>query len=99
VLVHGGDIRVPLGLTFEPEPALAAVALDFLTGPWPIGMVPLGRLRGISLRDNASSRVWRKGAEIRGPLGALMMAAVGRSSFLDQLDGPGLLKLRQRLTA
>jgi uncharacterized protein (TIGR03083 family) len=99
VLVHGGDIRVPLGLAFEPNPALAAVALDFLTGPWPIGMMPRGRLRGISLHDTASDRVWRKGAEIRGPAGVLMMAAVGRTAFLDQLGGPGLPVLRQRLSA
>jgi uncharacterized protein (TIGR03083 family) len=99
VLVHGGDIRVPLGLPFEPDPELAAVALDFLTGPWPIGMVPLSRLRGISLRDSATGRVWRKGAEIRGSVGALMMAAVGRSVFLDGLYGPGLPTLRQRLSA
>jgi uncharacterized protein (TIGR03083 family) len=52
VLVHGGDIRVPLGMPFEPDPELAAVALDFLTGPWPIGVVPLSRPRGISLRTS-----------------------------------------------
>jgi hypothetical protein len=54
VLVHGGDIRIPLGL---------------------------GR-----------------GAEVLGPARALMLAACGRDALLDQLDGPGLAQLRDRLT-
>jgi hypothetical protein len=62
--------EVPLGMPFEPDPELAAVALDFLTGPWPIGVVPMDRLHGVSLRDTATGRVWRKGAEIRGSVGA-----------------------------
>ena len=49
ILVHSGDIRIPLGLPFQPDPELAALAMNFLTGPWPFGFVPLGRLRGISL--------------------------------------------------
>ncbi len=62
--------EVPLGMPFEPDPELAAVALDFLTGPWPIGVVPMDRLHGVSLRDTATGRVSRKGAEIRGSVGA-----------------------------
>src|SRR5215217_5574789 len=56
VLVHGGDMRIPLGLPLDPDPQLAALALDFLTGPWPFGFVPLGRLRGIALRGNDIGR-------------------------------------------
>ena len=47
ILVHSGDISIPLNLPFDPDPELAALALDFLTGPWPFGFVPLGRLRGL----------------------------------------------------
>jgi uncharacterized protein (TIGR03083 family) len=97
VLVHGGDIRIPLGLPFAPEPQLAALAMDFLTGPWPFGFVPLGRTRGISLRANDIFRVWGRGAEIRGPVAALMMAVSGRTALLHLLDGPGLAPLRRRL--
>ena len=97
ILVHGGDIKIPLGLPFEPDPQLTAVALDFLTGQWPIGMVPLGRLRGLSLRASDTGQTWRKGKEIRGPMAALMTAAAGRTALLDTLDGPGLPLLRQRL--
>jgi uncharacterized protein (TIGR03083 family) len=35
VLVHGGDIRIPLGLPFDPDVELVSAALDFLTGRVP----------------------------------------------------------------
>ena len=97
VLVHSGDIRIPLGLPFAPDPQLAALAMDFLTGPWPFGFVPLVRLRGISLHADDICRVWRSGAEICGPVAALMMAVSGRTALLHLLDGPGLAPLRQRV--
>jgi len=97
ILIHGGDIRIPLSLPFEPDPQQVAIALDFLTGPWPFGFVPLGRLWGISLHGTDTDRSWGEGAEIRGPAAALMMAASGRTAPLDNLDGPGLRLLRQRL--
>ena len=99
ILVHGGDIRIPLNLPFEPDPALAAWALDFLTGPWPFAFVPLGRLRGISLYASDVDRTWGKGVEIHGPASALMMAVSGRTALLHLLDGPGLPLLRRRLLA
>jgi uncharacterized protein (TIGR03083 family) len=98
ILMHGGDIRIPLGLPFSPNLARAALALDFLTGPWRLGFVPLGRLRGICLRCTDIDRAWGKGAEIHGPVAALMMAAGGRTALLHMLDGPGLPLLRERLS-
>ena len=97
VMVHGGDIRIPLGLPFDPDPQRAALAMDFLTGPWPFGFVPLGRLRGISLRASDIGRSWGSGAEIHGPVAALMMAVAGRTALLHMLDGPGLPRLSRRL--
>ncbi|WP_019926590.1 maleylpyruvate isomerase family mycothiol-dependent enzyme [Nocardia sp. BMG111209] len=97
VLVHYGDIAIPLGLPFEPDPHSAASALDFLTGPWPFGFVPLGLLRGIRLRGLDIGRTWGNGAEVRGPVAALMMTVCGRTALLDDLDGPGLPLLRRRL--
>jgi len=97
ILVHGGDIKIPLNLPYEPEPELAALALDFLTGPWPFGFVPLGRLWGISLRSTDIDRSWGKGPEIRGSAAALMMTVSGRTALLHNLDGPGLPVLQRRL--
>jgi len=97
VMVHGGDIRIPLGLPFEPDPQRAAMAMDFLTGPWPFAFVPLGRLRGISLHASDIGRTWGSGVGVHGPLAALMMAVTGRTALLHLLDGPGLPKLSRRL--
>jgi uncharacterized protein (TIGR03083 family) len=97
ILIHGGDIRIPLGLPFEPNTNQVALALNFLTGPWPFGFVPIGRLRGLSLHATDVDRKWGKGAEIHGPAAALMMAVSGRTALLEQLEGPGLALLRRRL--
>jgi uncharacterized protein (TIGR03083 family) len=96
ILVHSGDIRIPLGLPFEPDGQLAALAMDFLTGRWPIGFLPFGRLRRIRLSATDVDRTWREGAEISGPVAALMMSVCGRDALLEKLDGPGLSVLRQR---
>ncbi|MBV9352205.1 MAG: maleylpyruvate isomerase family mycothiol-dependent enzyme [Mycobacterium sp.] len=97
VLVHSGDIRIPLGLPLNPAPVHAALALDFLTGPWPFGFVPLGQLRGIRLESTDIDRVWGKGANIRGPVAALMMTVAGRTALVGLLEGAGLPILRHRL--
>lgn len=97
ILVHSGDIRIPLGLPFEPDAQLTVLAIDFLTGRWPIGFLPLGRLRGIRLSATDVDRTWREGAEISGPVAALMMSVCGRTALLHALDGPGLPLLRRRL--
>ena len=98
VLCHSGDIRIPLGLPFEPEHGLTATAMDFLTGPMPIGLVPLRRLRGIRWQATDMDRTWGEGPVIRGRAAELLMAAVGRTSVLDALNGPGVPLLRHRIS-
>jgi uncharacterized protein (TIGR03083 family) len=98
VLVHGGDIRIPLGLSFRPDDEQVGWALDFLTGPRPLGFVPRGRLRGIALHSTDIGRSWGAGAEIHGPAALLMMAATGRVGVLGLLDGPGVAVLGKRLS-
>jgi uncharacterized protein (TIGR03083 family) len=98
VLAHSGDIRIPLGLRFQPDPQLAATALEFLTGPLSLGLgVPWGRLRGLRLHATDTDGTWGKGQEIRGKAAELMMAAFGRTAALYALDGPGLPLLRRRI--
>jgi hypothetical protein len=71
--------------------------MEFLTGPWPFGFVPAGRLHGIGLCATDIRRTWGSGAEIRGSVSALMLAVCGRSALLHILDGPGLPLLRRRM--
>lgn len=98
VLAHSGDIRIPLGLRFQPDPQLTAMALDFLTGPVSPGLVPRGRLQRLRLHATDINRTWGTGQEIRGNAAELMMAAFGRTVILDALDGPGLALLRSRMS-
>ena len=96
VLVHGGDIRIPLSLPFEPDPQLVTLTLDFLAGPTPFGFIPRNRLRGIRLHATDLDRTWGDGPELRGPGAALMMTVLGRDALVPALDGPGLPVLRHR---
>jgi uncharacterized protein (TIGR03083 family) len=98
VLVHGGDIQIPLGLPFRPDDEKVGWALDFLSGPRPLGFVPRGRLRGIALHSTDIGRSWGTGAEIHGPAALLMMAVTGRVGILGLLDGPGVAVLGKRLS-
>lgn len=99
VLVHEGDIRLPLGLPLDPGPAAVRIALEFITTGRPVGFVPRGRLRG--LRLVATDLDWSagEGAEVRGRGIDLLLAACGRSVVLPELGGPGLRLLADRLGA
>lgn len=97
LLVHGGDIRLPLGVPFDPPTEAVEIALDFLTGRAP-GFVPRRRLAGLALEPTDTPRRWGTGAEITGNAADLMMAVSGRRATLDRLGGPGLPMLDSRLS-
>jgi uncharacterized protein (TIGR03083 family) len=98
VFVHGADMRIPLGIPHQPNPAHVARVLDFLTSPTQLGFFPRRRLRGIALHDTDTGRSWGQGAAIEGSGAALILAICGRTVAFDQLDGPGLPLLQSRLT-
>ena len=98
VLVHGADIRIPLGIPYEPNPGHATRVLDFLTSPTQLGFFPQRRLRGIALHDELTGRTWGNGELVRGMTPALMLAVCGRTVAFDQLTGPGLALLQSRIT-
>lgn len=97
LLIHGQDIRRPLGLTREFEPDRLRAALDFLAskGAHP-GFVPRGRLAGLRLRAADVDWTSGAGAEVAGPGEALMMAMAGRTVALADLTGPGVAELATR---
>jgi uncharacterized protein (TIGR03083 family) len=98
VLVHGADIRVPLGIPHRPDPRRVARVIDFLTGPTQVGFFPRRRLRGLVLHDDDTGQTWGDGELIRGPGVALMLAICGRTVGFESLAGPGVPVLRSRLT-
>lgn len=97
VLVHGADMRIPLGLPHQPDPQHVARVLDFLTSRTQFGFFPHRRLRGIALRDEDTGRTWGEGRVITGPGVALMLAVCGRTVAIDGLSGPGTPVLVSRL--
>jgi len=88
VIVHGEDIRRPLGLPGEvPLPAVR-VALDFVTsGRDRSTFMHRGRLQGLRLVATDQDWSWGKGDEIAGPSLPLLLGVMGRPVALDELHG------------
>jgi uncharacterized protein (TIGR03083 family) len=95
IVVHGEDIRRPLGLVHQsPEPALVAVA-----DSWKKSNLLIGAKRRIAgLRLRASDIHWEygDGPEVSGPMMSLILAMVGRTSAHEDLTGDGLALLANR---
>lgn len=96
VLLHGQDIAVPLGRR-RPVPTEAAAAAA--TRVWTTGQPWHARRRLSGLRFTATDTAWSvgDGAEVRGPIAALLMAVTLRPAGLAALSGEGLAELRRRL--
>jgi uncharacterized protein (TIGR03083 family) len=95
VMVHGEDIRRPLGAKGEhaPEHLTTLAELYKKTG------APLrAKTRLAGLRMVATDVDWSTGdgPEVRGPCMSLIMAMVGRSGALADCEGPGVETLRSR---
>jgi uncharacterized protein (TIGR03083 family) len=95
VLVHGEDIRRPLGIAHDyPTPSVTAVT-EFYAG----SNVLIGgkrRVEGVTLQATDADWSHGSGPAVTGPARALMLATAGRKVALDDLSGPGLDTLRSR---
>jgi uncharacterized protein (TIGR03083 family) len=98
-LVHGGDMRVPLGIPHAPDPEYVRPSLEFVTTGRPIGFVPRGALHGLRLVATDLDWVWGDGVPVEGRGIDLVMVACGRAAVLPQLTGAGSALLRDRLAA
>ncbi len=96
-LVHGGDMRLPLGIPHAPDPDHVRLALEFVTTGRPIGFVPRGALSGLRLVATDVDWAWGDGEPVEGCGIDLVMVACGRTAVLPQLAGPGSTVLRDRL--
>jgi uncharacterized protein (TIGR03083 family) len=94
-LIHGEDIRVPLGLTDDRAPDRWQPTLDFLVGRKARTGFVDGRVP--DLWYQATDTEWQHGTAdvVSGPAGALALALTGRTARLDELDGPGAEELRR----
>ncbi|MDP9463975.1 MAG: maleylpyruvate isomerase family mycothiol-dependent enzyme, partial [Actinomycetota bacterium] len=96
IVVHGEDIRHPLGLGSDSSQEAIAACLEMYTGAG----FPVGTKKRISgLRLVATDTDWKHGAgpEISGPGSSLLLAMTGRPAGLDGLAGEGLATLRRRM--
>jgi uncharacterized protein (TIGR03083 family) len=95
ILVHGEDIRRPLGLPRSyPMDALERVA-DFYKG----SNLLIGtkkRIAGLTLRSTDSPWSTGDGPVVEGPMLSLLLAMTGRRAALDDLSGDGMTTLRER---
>lgn len=95
VLVHGLDVRRPLGLHHDvPAPRLR-VALEFLATS-PAGLVPRGALTGLRLEADDVDFARGSGPVVRGAGQDLLLAVTGRAAGFGALTGEGAPVLRRR---
>ena len=95
IVVHGEDIRRPLGLSHQsPEAALIALADSWKKSNLLIGAKR--RISGIRLRATDLDWEYGDGPEVSGPMISLILAMVGRKGAHSDLDGEGLRVLAGR---
>ncbi|RDB49086.1 maleylpyruvate isomerase family mycothiol-dependent enzyme [Tsukamurella tyrosinosolvens] len=95
IVVHGEDIRRPLGIVrAHPAEVLERVARFYVGSDL---MLPSAtRARDLRLRAVDGSFDVGSGPEVTGPLIALIMALTGRDDYLAELGGPGLAEFAAR---
>jgi uncharacterized protein (TIGR03083 family) len=88
IVVHGEDIRRPLGITgsVSPEAQLACLAM-YRSATFPVGGKK--RMAGLTLVADDLDWTHGDGPEVRGSGMALMMGMTGRPVASDQLTGDG----------
>lgn len=93
VLVHAQDIAIPLGRELAtPRDGAVAAASRVWTMGWPFWA--RRRLRGIRLLATDVEWTAGAGAEIRGPIDALLLLLTGRTAAaMPRLSGPGAAAL------
>jgi uncharacterized protein (TIGR03083 family) len=95
-ILHGQDIRRPLGLRRDFPADRLLTVLDHLAPMKPILGVKK-RVSGLRLRATDLGWTHGDGPEVAGPGEALLLAMAGRSAALVDLDGQGVSALRLRL--
>jgi uncharacterized protein (TIGR03083 family) len=94
-MIHGEDIRRPLGIAHEyPTDATARVA-DFYKGSNLI-VGAKKRIEGLHLQATDSDFSTGEGPEVKGPTIALVMAMTGRKVVMADLAGDGVATLESR---
>lgn len=93
-VVHGEDIRRPLGLshTYLPEAVIRSLRLQARTSTSFGGAKE--KVAGLQLAPADADLTIGEGPQVRGAALSLLLAISGRREALDELDGPGAATLR-----
>jgi uncharacterized protein (TIGR03083 family) len=97
LLLHGQDVRRPLGIDREFCEERMTMSLRFLTERRFRGWVPKGLLDGLAFEATDLDWSYGTGATVRGSAEALLMAISGRRASLRDLQGDGVAVLQERL--
>ncbi|MGE2813848.1 maleylpyruvate isomerase family mycothiol-dependent enzyme [Mycobacterium heidelbergense] len=97
VVVHGEDMRRPLGIAHTYPPDAVREVIDFFKGS---NMLIGSKKRVAGLALKATDDDWQhgEGEAVEGPLLSLLLAMTGRAAGCDDLAGPGVPTLRSRCT-
>jgi uncharacterized protein (TIGR03083 family) len=94
-IVHGEDIRRPLGLAHTYDPVALREVADFYKGSNLI-IGAKKRIAGLTLRATDADWTHGDGPLVEGPMKALVLAMTGRRAACDDLSGDGVGTLRSR---
>ncbi|MFB8419608.1 maleylpyruvate isomerase family mycothiol-dependent enzyme [Streptomyces albidoflavus] len=97
-LVHGEDIRRPLGLRRDPPAEVVTRVAAYYQGSDQV-VVARSRVAGLRLVADDGPFTSGTGPLVSGPTLALVMAMTGRTAFCDDLEGEGVELLRSRCAA
>lgn len=96
LLVHGLDLRRPLGIDREIPAGRARTSLDWLTTKTAKGLVDDGVVGEFTLEARDIGWIHGDGPVVRGNADSLLLALTGRAIALDELEGDGVEVLRSR---
>lgn len=97
IIVHGEDIRRPLGIERDYPVTTLTTLADYYHGS-DLPVLARSRVRRLRLTATDGPFTAGTGPQVSGTTLALVMAMAGRAPYCDELDGDGVAILRGRQT-
>ena len=98
IVVHGADIRRPLGIAYSPPVATTRQVADFYKNS-NLLIGAKGRIVGVRMVATDTDWTHGSGPEVQGPILSLVQAMTGRAVALADLTGDGVQTLTARMPA
>jgi uncharacterized protein (TIGR03083 family) len=96
MVVHGADIRRPLGISYSPPVATTRQVADFYKNS-NLLIGAKNRIAGVRLVATDTDWSHGTGPEVRGPILSLVQAMTGRAIALSDLTGDGVAALSAKM--